>query len=116
MNIITTKNICETKCFDTEAILENIAEMLKTKIRSWGSKGDARLALMDSGLSVGAQEVINYHFVQTTERLLVISSTTPKPFDGIYRLNGEKVDEMKNYAFFGTQYNGPVPSQFLQDQ
>jgi len=81
-------------CFDRDATLEAFAASLGG-VYSWGCAGTVRKCITKTGVMIGA-DVVGPNFSQ-----LLVSSTSPQPFDGVYSLKGEKLKEVSSYAFFG---------------
>jgi len=92
--MIKTKQFYGKTIVDTGASLESFAATLGG-IYSWGCSGNVRKVITKSGVMIGAQRV-----GPQFENLLV-SSTTPQKFDGLYAVSGEKLNPVAGWAFFG---------------
>jgi len=113
-NFIETYNHSVGVVCNEAETAKNLAKMLGTEIFSRGSRTNASLFVMESGLCIGIERIIssNSHRHFLKESLVVVSSTTKQWFDGIYTMEGVKVAEMPRYAFSGTAYLGDVPERF----
>jgi hypothetical protein len=90
----TAPHYAGRRVFDTDATLTAFAENLGG-VYSWGTSGNVRKCLTKKGVLIGAQK--------TGEgRWLAVSSTTPQPFDGIYGLDGQMIEPITSWAFFGS--------------